>query len=287
MNALAKLDARAFCHEIGHLFGIFDLYDYTSTVDWSSGLTMQANNRGYHDPFSAMAFGWADPFIPTESCSIVLNDYTNTHELLLLTPKWNNLDSPFDEYIVLELTSCGGLNAQDINASYRDLMDFIGIRMYHVNGTLFNSATNKFSNDAHTSTAVAFNNTNVGGRLSEASRYDEKYQKYSMVHLIRHDTKGNTKNAVNYYSTASLMKGHFFQEGDTFDMKTYNRQFINFYEQCEALGIDPNDASQESTKQRLTAKLDFGQEFGWTIEIVSMFQNGYKGVAEIKLTKTM
>lgn len=284
-NAYAKVCAKTFCHETGHLFGVHDLYDYTKTVDWSSGLTMQADGRGYHDPFSTMAFGWADPFIPTESCTVVLNDYTSSRELLLLTPQWNDLDSPFDEYIVLELTSYGGLNEDDIKLAYSNIWNYVGIRMYHVNATLFNLNTGTFTNDAHNATEVAFNNTNVGGRLSEASKYDEKYQKYSMVHLIRHDTNGNTKNAIDYYSKATLAKAHFFDEGDKFDMLTYNRQFVDFYNQCEALGIDPADESMEASKQGITARFDFGQEFGWEIEIMSLYNKNYKGMAEIKLTK--
>ena len=42
-----------------------------------------------------MAFGWSDPYIPTETCEITINDFQSSHDLILLTPNSFNSISLF------------------------------------------------------------------------------------------------------------------------------------------------------------------------------------------------
>ena len=69
------LDTHIFIHEMGHMFGLADYYDYSYQYSPAGGFSMQDYNIASHDPFSAMALGWCDPYIPTESCTITLNTF--------------------------------------------------------------------------------------------------------------------------------------------------------------------------------------------------------------------
>ena len=63
-----EIDTHTFIHEVGHVFGLDDYYDYSGQYVPAGGYSMQDYNVGAHDPYSVMALGWADPFIPTSSC---------------------------------------------------------------------------------------------------------------------------------------------------------------------------------------------------------------------------
>ena len=111
------VDAHTFIHEMGHVFGAEDYYDYSSQFCPAGGFSMQDMNVGGHDPYSVLAYGWSDPYIPTESCELTLHPFQSSKELILLTPQWNAYDSPFDEYLLLELYTPTGLNKFDSDYS--------------------------------------------------------------------------------------------------------------------------------------------------------------------------
>lgn len=57
--------------------------------------------------------------------------------MILLTPKWNEYDSPFDEYLLLELYTPSGINKY--HASSLNDLGKIGIRLWYVDARLIYS----------------------------------------------------------------------------------------------------------------------------------------------------
>ena len=237
------VDAHTYIHEMGHVFGLEDYYDYTKSTAPAAGFSMQDNNVGGHDPYSAMALGWADPYIPLNSTTLTINDFQSSHDLILLTPSWNSYDSPFDEYLLLELYTNTGLNHFDsihkYDSSYPQGPTTVGIRLWHVDSRLFSQQTNDFMDgNAKSSSSLrfslAFNNTYYNsdeddkyGRDSFAYRPNQyssshntiDYQRFNILHLIRQST------STSYTNKNNLVASNLFYEGQSFNMNSYSSQF--------------------------------------------------------------
>ena len=260
------LDASCFGHEMGHMFGLKDYYDISHVASHAAGFNVQDNNYGSHDPFSYMALGWADPYIPTETCTITLNDFQSSRELILLTPEFNPYNSPFDEYLLVELYTPTGLNYFD--AGIRNIgTRTVGIRLWHVDAILYKTTATNFTRNVFDNgvTYTAFNNTTKvsadGGRTCDAYTKDSKYQNYSTLHLVRRDT---TKD---YMSNTFLSDPDIFVEGDTFTFDAYKNQFVRYYYEN-------------------VSSMDFGQQLGWqfTINQITGYGTGQYS-ANITFTK--
>ena len=266
-----RIDTHTYIHETGHLFGLRDYYDYSNQYKSASGFSMQDYNVGGHDPFSLLAFGWADPYIPLDTMDITINDFQSSHDLILLTPSWNSYNSAFDEYLLLELYTPTGLNTLDCTYKYSFRYpqgpSTAGIRLWHVDSRLF-TLNQKFISNIYdpSSFSLAFNNTyksdNEGGRnsfaysiASGASRDD--YQKFDLLHLIRNDI------TCEYDSLAELSASHLFRANDTFYMNTFSNQFY-----------------------KDDGLLDNGKSLGWSFQVKSITNNGGDSYsATISLTK--
>ena len=274
------LDASTYTHEMGHMFGVPDYYDYSGIQRHAAVFSMQDGDYGSHDPYSMMALGWANPYIPTSSCVLTLNDFQSSRELILLTPEFNSFNSPFDEYLLIELYSPTGLN--DFDSNTRSIgPKTVGIRLWHVDAILYRkTGSTHFTRnvyDSGTVTSTAFNNTtnikDEGGRDCDAYYYtgDKKYQEYSILHLLR-----NKNTDKDYACNTKLVDADLLKAGDTFSVDAYQKQFNSFYRNYK-------------TNQNYTetgTKLDFGQKLGWefTIDLITNTStNAYK--AQISFTK--
>lgn len=243
------LDTHTYIHEMGHMFGLEDYYDYSRVTSPTAGFAMQDNNVGGHDPFSTMAFGWSDPYIPTESGEITINDFQSSHDLILLSPNWNSYNSPFDEYLLLELYSPTGLNKFDSDYHYSNKYPrgplAVGIRLWHVDARLFNRLNYRFVTNANGqkgSFYTAFNNTyrnsaedTTNGRNSFSYDFtkNEENQRLNLLHLIRQ------KKTQSYNSTADITSADLFIKNDSFNMTDYMSQFYKndgFLDSGTALG---------------------------------------------------
>ncbi len=229
-----NIDAHTYIHEMGHIFGLDDYYDYGSNAYNPAGsLTMQDYNVGGHDPFSVMALGWASPYIVKESANIVLRPFQNSHDLLLLTPSFNDYGSPFDEYLLVEYYTPTGLNSFDSNNSYKSntsnkLPTKSGIRVWHVDARLLEvaqiSGNKVYFKDELTSNVnaglgieLAMSNSYEGDHVS----YISSFRNYNLLQYIRN-------NALETYTpVSSISSSNMFYNGDTFSMNQYSRQFVN------------------------------------------------------------
>ena len=217
-----RSSARIIIHEVGHMFGNVDLYENSRANEDkyspAGGFVMQDNNYGGHDPYQVNRIGWSKPQIYSSSdyafgdkITIHLSDFQSSGQNIILTNTWNQANSLYDEYLIIELFAPTGLNEFDSKVTYFNIPQ-TGIRLWHVNSLL----TDYSDNGNYTSKLTS-------GHLYDiaSSNYDVE-NKYDLVHLIRN-------NPEEGYDTTSgiLDKNVLFAEGDSFDMETYKSQFIN------------------------------------------------------------
>ena len=192
-----NIDAHTYIHEMGHVFGLDDYYDYSSADYSPAGMfSMQDSNVGAHDPYSVMALGWADPYVVTGNSEVTIGVFQKTKDLVVISPKWNGIGSPFDEYIILELFSNTGLNEFDCTYAYGNNSDLkgpesFGIRMWHVDSRL--TYVNQTKYDPNLAADVyVFNARNM---TSDTQIAKKRTDTYGVTHAFT-----NTYNNENYGS---------------------------------------------------------------------------------------
>lgn len=246
-----EYDTHRYIHEVGHMFGLQDYYDYSSFRYKPAGaFSMQDYNVGGHDPFSTIALGWTEPYVPTKSMSINLKDFQSSNEVILLSNKMNEDNSPFDEYFLLEYYSATGLNKLDAENAY--LGEYptgpseSGIRLWHVDARLiFTTSTSFKASDVTTNPAksgvkvveMMSNSYYSAQSISYISRLGSSYADYNILQLIHND------ELETYKPTSSLDSFSLFKNGDSFTMNKLKNQF------------------------KQTAKLNSGDDFDWTFSV--------------------
>ncbi len=260
-----SLDTHTFIHEMGHVFGLDDYYDYSGQFSPAGGFSMQDYAVGGHDPFSVMAYGWAKPYIVTDTMEIAIETFQKSRDFILLSPSWNEYNSPFDEYILLELYSPTGLNQYD--CEYGDSgrgPNTTAIRMWHIDARLaaYYSNTPTITTDVNCGAAwgvvTAFTNTYYeedGDNNGRISVLGKKYADHNILQLIRND-----KNET--YQPASNLTDKFLFKNGTFNLLDYSSQFVYGNE----------------------GKFNNGLSLDWTIEITLGISDN-DSAAKIKLTK--
>lgn len=264
----ATIDTHTFIHEMGHVLGLEDYYDYSYQYSPAGGFSMQDNNVGSHDPYSVMALGWSDPYIPTESMTLTIRPFQSSKDLILLTPSFNSNNSPFDEYLLLEYYTPTGLNEFDTLYQYgnnypRGVNDY-GIRVWHVDARLvyysdYYSKPKSSNITTDVTKGVGTNHAMSNTYLDSKDGYGQdylsvlgsQYYNYNILQLIKNDTSANYKPSAN----TSFAKADLFKEGDSFSMSTYSKQFVN------------------------SKSLNSGYSLGWSFNIISM--NNEKAVIEL------
>ncbi len=245
------IDSHTFVHEMGHVFGLADYYDYTGDSDNkfspAGAFSMQDHNVGAHDAFSRFALGWAKAYVPTETTTITVGAMENSGECILLSPSFSG--SAFDEYILLELFTREGINESDAKYgyNYRSPVDCeYGVRVWHVDARLFSGRTYKLVTDPTGNRVIsATSNTTYNGQ-SDANRainYAGQYE-YNQLHLIRNDT------SAPYNNKSSLSSAAMFYTGDEFTLEKYATQFFN------------------------TNKLNNNKSLGWRVDFTSVSSSG-------------
>ena len=268
-----KLDTHTFIHEMGHVFGLDDYYDYGPNKYSPAGkFSMQDYNIGGHDAYSALAMGWADPYIPHDSCAITINAFQKNRDCILLSPEWNSFDSAFDEYLLLELYTPTGLNAFDTTHAYSNNFpkgpEAIGIRLWHVDARLLyvdhdqlftpSQITTDVTYDSYYGVVQAFSNTSddddYGTPLGKEPIDGVNYDQFNLLQLIHNNT------SVNYLNMNALRSSDLFRDGDSFSMSAYGKQFIK------------------------SGRLNSGKLLGWSFT-VHVSGSGDDATATVVLTK--
>jgi len=251
------LDAHTLIHEQGHMFGLEDYYDYDKTYCFAGGFSMQDYNVGAHDAYSVMALGWANPYIPKDTVTITLDTFQTSHELILLTPSWNEYDSPFDEYLLLELYSPEGLNEMDSNYrydySYPQGPKSVGIRLWHVDSRLIKNVGSQRAD--YTTDATSRNLYLFASNSSSDNRPFAGTEGCNLLQLIRNDEDEGWETATK------LDNDSLFKEGDSFSMRAFKKQFVN------------------------STKLNNESSLKWSFTVKSIQQNNGKYTATIECKK--
>ena len=244
-----SIDAHTYIHEMGHMFGLEDYYDYSEHgYSPAAGFSMQDNNVGHHDPYSSFALGWGKAIIPNDEATIDLKPFTTSGEMIILSPKWNSYNSAFDEYLIIEYFTSDGLNELDTTYGYMSSAGYAypmgtkesGIRLWHVDARLLYTLTgeikaSQLTTNVEQGAAVISVNTNTYDDGSDMTRqylsilasdpsedyYNAKFANYNLLQLIRNN------NRSTYKPTDSLSSKSLFKTGDTFSMDTFSKQFVN------------------------------------------------------------
>ena len=226
--------ANTVIHEVGHQFGAIDLYEYAAKNEEKhypcGSFSMQDNDSGSHDPFQTNLFGWSKPDIYAskdynvgDKITISIDDFQGSGNNILLTKDWNEYNSLFDEYLLLELYAPIGLNAYDAN---RLGFDQAGIRVWHANSIMAHaSATDEDSPDLVDTRTNSF-------KYSTYDRNDE----YDLLHLVRNNEE------VGIDVTTKAGNADLFKSNDSFSMAKYSKQFVkgNRLDNGEKLGWEFN-----------------------------------------------
>ena len=243
-NNGVKLDTHTYIHEMGHMYGLEDYYDYAEKEPCipAGGFSMQDYNVGGHDPFSRYSLGWVKAYVPTESSTFTLKPVETSGEIVILSNDFNG--SPFDEYIILELYSPEGLNELDSKYRYGRYPQGpknMGVRIWHVDARLIDVKTSYVVRDITNNGYITANtNTTSGDRVKDYL----KGGPYFLNHLIRNNTKTKL-NSKDFISDSDL-----FKSGDSFSIKKFSNQF-----------------KKEST-------LNSGRAFNWSVSVNSINENG-------------
>ena len=236
-----NIDTHTYIHEMGHMFGLEDYYDYSEYgYSPAGGFSMQDANVGGHDPFSSFALGWGKAYVPTSSVTIDLKSFVKSGEMIILSPNWNSANSAFDEYLILEYFTAESLNAFDTNYAYMKsarknyptATKNSGIRVWHVDARLLYTRTGEWSpsnvttnpKDVSGRVTLMMSNTyndNTDRALAYCSPLGASYANYNLLQVIRNDRTATYKNK-NYLKDSDL-----FHMGDEFSMDSYRKQFVN------------------------------------------------------------
>ena len=281
-----NIDTHTYIHETGHLFGLDDYYDYNDGDNrWAGAFSMQDYNVGGHDPYSMLLYGWADPYVPTESCTIEINPFVTSKDLILLTPQYTA--SPFDEYLLIELYTPTGVNELDAhhayNGNYPTGLTSSGIRLWHIDSrlldvtkatskkydeqgggsgyTLYTNYTVTTSIESNKRYVVGPTNTQFtnGGTKNGYSTTAIDFRPFRLIELIR-------RNDYAGFKRGNVVKNdHLFKTGDTFNINNYSNYFVQ----------------DSSSILYSSSTLNSGLEFPWTIS----FDKVTTEKATITLTK--
>ena len=255
----AKIDTHTYIHEMGHVFGLNDYYDYSGQYVPAGGFSMQDYNVGSHDPHSVLGLGWANALVPTKSCKVELHDFQSSKEVIILSP--NYINSPFDEYLILELYTPRGLNEFDAKHRYEDKYPLgpsgTGIRLWHVDARLLEVKNHRivdFSNKIEDGKqyTMAMSNTYYGSQGRDyISSLGKDYADYNILQLIRNNKK------ETYQPKYAIGTTDLFKTFDSFSMSEYKSQFVK------------------------SKKLNNGKSLGWSFKVNSVTEK----VATITLIK--
>lgn len=224
------VDTHTFIHEMGHMFGLQDYYDYSDQYSPSGGFSMQDYNVGGHDPYSALAFGWANAYVPEKTCTVELKAFQDSGDVILLSNDF--IDSPFDEYLLLEYYTPTGLNQFDVQYQYKNKYPvgprYRGIRLWHVDARLIELQAR---GDSHYEIARKITKGKYYTHMMSNTYYKKdhgedyisplgkEYANYNILQLIRNN-EDETYEPNNTINSADL-----FYAGDSFSTRKFYKQF--------------------------------------------------------------
>ena len=230
------VDAHTYIHETGHMLGLEDYYDYGDDKYCpAGGFSMEDETVGGHDPYSVFSLGWASAYVPYGTTTLTITPFQKNHEIIILSPSFNNFKSPFDEYLILEFYDASNLNEKDAHKKYMGVAPTgaqqPGIRLWHVDARLqYGSYDSDFTTSRNITTNPKYTVYGGGVLLMNSNTYDidnahatkvkeENANLYNLLQLIHADNP-------NDFLHTNLRNLSIFTEGKTFNMQDYKKQFV-------------------------------------------------------------
>lgn len=241
-NSHCEIDTHTYIHEMGHVFGLDDYYDYAASSSYTNspagGFSMQDCNVGDHDPLSKMMLGWTNVYAPTESCTINIHNFEESGDVIVLSSDFTG--SPFDEYLIIELYTPNGLNEFDTKyrwggnySGYPKGINKFGIRIWHADARLLyitnndqNFTESKVSNSIQNGRYYCFANSNTTYKSSTAGYCSEvaAFRNYNLLQLLRNSTTASYAKNTGH-TTKNIVDTDMWYQGSTFTMSKYAKQF--------------------------------------------------------------
>ena len=239
-------------HEFGHGFGLIDYYDVTySGINAVGGYDMQSDSYGDWNAYSKYAVGWIEPEVikglkKGESKDIEIGAFADTGDAIVIPIAGDELNPPFSEYMMVDLYTSTGVNKYD-SIKY-GINDFEGVRIYHVDAKM---ERRDFQNSDYPNIEP----TPIGTiHFANDYKSDGRFN----IELIQAGTKNTFTDKGKLRNKVS--REDFFQAGDKFTMEKYSEFFKD--------GL-----------------MDFGDEFGYEIEVISITGTGSNAKAKIRITR--
>ena len=144
----AKCDTHTIIHEITHMFGIDDYYDYnTSTGTSEGGLgwadLMDHDTKGDHNSFTKSLLNWSTtPYLITTNSEVTINlkPLISSGEYIILANDFDETKGLYQEYFILEYYVNKKANEID------KLFNINGIRLLHIKADINKNGRFKYNN---------------------------------------------------------------------------------------------------------------------------------------------
>lgn len=145
-----EVEPNTFIHETGHLLGLSDYYNKSSSYQPLGFMDMMDYNLGDHTPLSKYLLSWTSPYVLSfndkNEGDIVIRPFNETGDFILI-PLSNYNNTPYDRYLLMTLFKPTGLNDLSDYPSYRYINSSgeekiftypnkLGIALYEVNAKL-------------------------------------------------------------------------------------------------------------------------------------------------------
>jgi len=249
---LVELGPNTLIHEFSHGLGLIDYYDVTyKGIDAVGGYDMQSDNAGDWNAYSKYAVGWIEPEVVTglkkgESKEIEIGTLSDTGDAIVIPVAGDKHKPPFSEYMMVDLYASTGVNKYD-SVRY-GINDFEGVRIYHVDAVM--ERRDYQNSDYPDVDPTPIGTIHFGNNYKPDGRFN--------IELIQAGADNTFTDRQNLRTM--IAKEDFFQTGDKFTMEKYSEFFKD--------GL-----------------MDFGDDFGYEIEVVSITGTGSDAKAKIRITR--
>lgn len=173
----ASCDTHTIIHEITHMFGIDDYYDYNVSAGTSIGGLgwadlMDHDTKGDHNSFTKSLLNWTtNPYLidgSKDEVTIKLKPFESSGEYIILANDFDMSKGLYQEYFALEYYTNTGLNTKD------KLFGVDGIRMLHLKADTKKDGTFKYNNSSTAYKIISQITTSNGDTyLSDSSKADD------------------------------------------------------------------------------------------------------------------
>ena len=216
----STLTARTYIHETGHLFGLYDYYDYD--YDYTVGVhhtmygcSMMDSNFGDLDAGSKILLGWIDPIVVSETEALTIRSTALYGDAIVIAKESRINNTIFSEYIILEFWTSDGLNKVDSDSTFG--LNNYGIRVLHMDASInYNSSGVPTQTTGSRPSYFKYNNTDNDDynfletlALNSGSVYSPRTKKYNTINNVLFNTSdvvfGKDKySTFTYHDNTSL-----------------------------------------------------------------------------------